>query len=579
MTDSNAPRTSESTRSLADIAGRARMPAALRGANGMKKLNWLLDLADPKAMVRSFSTGEFYFLVKDIGAHDAGALLELASNEQIRGLLDLDLWSGHEVRFERWLSWLDIANSANLETAQRVVRQTEDELLVLLFTSRVQVYPADLETDTVPDELQLFQTPDFAYWVTVPHEDEELAERLRGLMSLLWSADPGRMRELLLAARFELPSSIEESLIFFRQGRLEEMGFVGPEEAPRAYKWLDPGRARQRVREHLERVRPSLPTIDMGGSVQDLALRDIEPPALLGAALQLLDDEERARIAEAFAYLVHKVFMAWTGDLSHTDELPAVGRHVAALTNLGLSHLADESAATGAEVLRRLWAEPIFRVGHSLTVQLAKRARSIERRSGARLGLGLMGEPSHSAIEATAQTRPRFFEGVEREGSMGYRDFTTIEDLVRVEALLSDAEGVLSFFEQHLGFTPEALLAANLGGLSDAAKQQVRLQTLFRTAMAHVLIDGELGFNPLSKAELVSAFALLFDKGGEADAPTLGLPARRAMDALLPHVSAPVRDWMEAAMAELVLALGRVHAHDLEPRYAAELLLVQPEVD
>lgn len=576
MTDSKAPRTSESTRSLADIAGRARMPAALRGANGMKKLNWLLDLADPKAMIRSFSTGEFYFLVKDIGPNDAGALLELASNEQLRGLLDLDVWSGHEVRFERWLGWLDIAGSANLETAQRLVRQTEDELLLLLFTARVQVYASDLETDTVPDELQLLQTPDFAYWVTVPHEDEDLCDRLRDLMSLLWSADPGRMRELLLAARFELPSSVEESLIFFRQGRLEEMGFVGPDEAPRAYKWLDPGRARERVREHLERVRPALPNVEMGGSVQDLALRDIEPPPLLGEALNLLDDDERARIAEAFAYLVHKVFMAWTGDLSHTDELPAVGRHVAALTNLGLSHLSDESAATGAEVLRRLWAEPIFRVGHSLTIQLAKRARKIERRSGARLGLNLLGEPTHSAIEATAQTRPRFYEGVEGGTAIGYRDFTTIEDLVRTEALISDAEGVLSFFEEHLGFSPEALLEANLGGLSDEAKRQVRLETLFRTAMAHLLIDGELGFSPLTKPELVSAFAGLFDKGELA--PRLGLPARRALDALLPHVAEPVRDWMERAMDELVLALGRVHAHDLDPRYAAELLLVAPEL-
>lgn len=577
MTDSNAPRTSESTRSLADIAGRARMPVALRGANGMKKLNWLLDLADPKAMIRSFSTGEFYFLVKDIGANDAGALLELASNQQLRGLLDLDLWSGHEVRFDRWLGWLDIASSANLETAQRLVQQTEDELLLLLFTARVQVYPADLETDTIPDELQLLQTPDFAHWVTVPHEDEDLCDRLRDLMSLLWSADPERMRELLLAARFELPSSVEESLLFFRQGRLEEMGFVGPDEAPRAYKWLDPGRARQRVREHLERVRPSLPSVEMGGSVQDLALRDIQPPPLLAEALQLLDDDERARIAEAFAYLVHKVLMAWTGDLSHTDELPAVGRHVAALTNLGLSHLADESATTGADVLRRLWAEPIFRVGYSLTVQLAKRARKVERRSGARLGLNLLGEPTHSAIEATAQTRPRFYEGVEGGTAAGYRDFTTIEDLVRTDGLISDAEGVLSFFEAHLGFTPEALLEANLGGLSDEAKRQVRLETLFRTAMAHLLIDGELGFNPLTKPELVSAFALLFDKDGQA--PTLGLPARRALDALLPHVSEAVRDWMEAAMDELVLALGRVHAHDLEPRYAAELLLVAPDSD
>ncbi|MCB9728770.1 MAG: hypothetical protein H6746_09880 [Deltaproteobacteria bacterium] len=551
------------------------MPAELRGANGMRKLNWLLDLADPKAMVRSLSTGELYFLTKDIGHNDAGALLELASNEQLRGILDLDVWSGHEVRFERWLGWLDLARDASLETAQRLVRQTEDELLLLLFTKRVQVHASDLETDTVPDELQLLQTPDFAYWVTIPHEDEDLCDRLRDLMSLLWSSDPERMRELLLAARFELPSAVEESLIFFRQGRLEEMGFVGPEEALRAYAWLDPGRARQRVREHLQRVRPAMPLAPLGDVAQDLVLRDVEPPALLAEALSLLDDDARARVAEAFAYLVHKVFMAWTGDLSHTDELPAVGRHVAALTNLGLAHLADESATTGAQVLERLWAEPIFRVGHSLTVQLARRARKIEARSGARLGLHLLGEPTHSAIASASQARPRYYEGVEGGAAMGYRDFTTIADLVRVETLIDDADRVLAFFEQHLGFSPETLLTAELGGLDDDTRRQVRLETLFRTAMARLLLDEELGFAPLTKAELARAFELLFER--DAEAPTLGLPVRRAMDALAPHVDEAVRRWMERAMDELVLALGRVRAHDLDPRYVAELLLAVPD--
>ena len=91
---------------LATLFGRSSMPAEIRSAGGMRKLNWILGLSDPGGWIQELASSEFYLLTKDIGAADSGALIELASPDQLQGIQDLDIWSKDEVRFDRWMGWL-----------------------------------------------------------------------------------------------------------------------------------------------------------------------------------------------------------------------------------------------------------------------------------------------------------------------------------------------------------------------------------------------------------------------------------------------------------------------------------------
>ncbi|MGM0574310.1 MAG: DUF6178 family protein [Myxococcota bacterium] len=553
---------------LARLVGQSRLPAELRDANGMRKLNWILDRPDPEAFVGEMAPGELYFLLRDVGMSDGQALVELATDEQLRGLLDLDLWSRHEIRLDRWIGWLELALSVHLDTALRMVRITESELIQLLFTRRVQVHGHDLDVDMVSDDYEVYQTPDGAFWVTISREDE-LAERLPYLMKVLWASDADRMRDIFQTARFDLATNVEEELLRFRGGRLEDMGFVAPDEALSVYTFLPPKKARDKVRREL-RGMPPVRLPDVGRAATGLALRNVEAPRLLGDVLARLDEETTGHVAEAFGRLVNKVFMAWTGDLSHTDHLPAVGRHVASLVNLGLGYLADESVETGVEVLARVWPEQLFQVGYSLTFTLARRARRIRRRSGVHHGFHLFGAPADDVLEGVSRTRPMFFEGLDPEEGVAYRDFRTLHDVSTVEVQLEDADAVLTFFEERLGFSPEALIGAPVAAED---RESVRFRTLFRTGVAQLLLTEELKFEPLSEEDLAAVLPLFSSReGGEVMlSPTL----RRVVVQLGEHVPPRIVRWMESALEEMVLALGRVEAYDLDPRYAVELLLVQ----
>ncbi len=568
-TPSPDPASSHSRAELTALTGRAAMPAHVRDAGGMRKIEWVLNRPLPRQFVQSLATGELYYLICDVGRQDAWALVELASDDQLQGIFDIDLWSAHEPRLDRWLGWLDVANEADLDQALRLAKLTEPELLQLFILKNVSVHTKDLELDTVPDQLQILPTPDGEFIVTYDR-DHPLADRFPQLLKLLWAADMPKMLDVFQTVRFELPATVTELLLHFRRGRLEEMGFTSADEAAAVYAWLDPARVRREVREQLAEL-PALLNPSLGRVAEDLVLHGVEAPSLLAAALDGLEPEERSRVAEALTYLIHKVFMAWTGDLSLTDQLPAVGRHATALVNLGLGHVADESPATATEVLRRIWPERLFRVGYTLTVELGRRARHLQARSGVPEGLNLFGERVDEALAGLGRLRPVYFEGLDGGGRLGFRDIESQADLSRLTVAMDDAEAVLGFFEASLHFSPDAMLA----GLARSGVEpgEVRLTTLFRTGLAQALLTDAFAFEPLSRDDLASFLGLVVSHG-DGDTVRRSDAAETLLTSLGEHVEPTVRSWMTDAVDELVLALGRVAAHDLDPRYASELVLI-----
>ena len=559
--------------SLATISARGELPAHVRSGGGMAALNWLLDREEPAEFIGELATGELYFTMKEIGVGDSHVLLDLATQDQIKGILDLDIWTGHEVKLERWIGWLDMARSHSIDTALKLVRSTEPELLQLLFTRTVRVHGGDLDIDMVPDELQVIPSPDGVFWVTIPRE-HELADRLHDMMKLLWAADIKMMRDVFQTARFELTSQIEESLIRFREGRLEEMGFFAPGEALSVYAHLSPHKMRAQVREDLATMRVA-PPLEHGVVVHDVVLHHVTPPDTLGAVLNEMSPSERERFAETFTYLVNKVFMARTGDLSQTDALPEIGGHCGALVNLGLLWLSDESLKRALQVATSLWPEQLFRVGFSLVQKLGTHAKDLAGRAGAHHNLRLFGEPLDDLLEGLSRRHPVLYEGLTTPGALTWRDLRNLEELSRVELALDDSEGVLTFFETQLGFSPEALMAADFSGLSETQRESITFASLFRTGLAQSMLSDSFSFEPLGREELAAFLQLAFTlKEGRVSTSSA------LSDLLLPlkaEVSEIVGRWIDDQVEELGLALGRVQAYDLDPAFASALVLTRED--
>ncbi|MCA9515953.1 MAG: hypothetical protein KC635_13500 [Myxococcales bacterium] len=561
-------------RDLATLTGRAQLPAEVRAAGGLRQLDYILNLPAPAELVGELAVEELYLLLQDIGTTDAYPLLEHASDEQLVGLVDLDAWHRDGFDIARFVSWLDLSLAVDVDTGLRFLGAQDDETLEWLFMDGdIEIHASDLDPSDVPDDREVFQSPDGMYWVTVPGE-HPLVDRIPQLLKLLWAQDGDRARVLFQQARVDLGTSVTDYMTQFRDGRLQDIGFDSLEGALAVFSRRDPKALRAEVRAKLAEREPLRPA-HVGVMARDLVLSGVAAPDLFARALARLDAPARARFGEAFTFLVNRVFQALTGDLSRTDDLPIAARHAASLLNVGLAFVADEDEETASLALERVWPLELFQVGYTLALDLAVRARRVLARAGQARGLTLFGSPVDETLGAVALGRPMLFEGLTDPGLVGVRPFATLDELARVEVVLADAEAVIDFVEARFGVTPEAILdSPALAGLDADARRRVRLATLLRTGFANLLLTDQLAFTPLDRSALQGFARAAFEKTGELS-PLLRGAQAKVLEAAPPAVARLV----EGALDALVMALGRVRPEDLDPRYAGELFLVAPDAD
>jgi len=73
-----------------------------------KALDRIFEAKHPAALIHSFPEADFYFLVNDIGIHDALEILALASDRQWEYILDIELWEKDRIDMNSVTRWLDI---------------------------------------------------------------------------------------------------------------------------------------------------------------------------------------------------------------------------------------------------------------------------------------------------------------------------------------------------------------------------------------------------------------------------------------------------------------------------------------
>src|SRR5690349_7937076 len=93
----------------------ARLRADLAGPRGHRRVDALLSAPDPAAAVAALSPVELYELVHEVGFDDTAELIALATPEQVRGCLDIEVWDRDHVLVEPARPWLAALIDAGFE--------------------------------------------------------------------------------------------------------------------------------------------------------------------------------------------------------------------------------------------------------------------------------------------------------------------------------------------------------------------------------------------------------------------------------------------------------------------------------
>jgi hypothetical protein len=434
-------------------------------------------------MVRQLPSVLLHRMISTIGRADAGDLLTMASPQQVREVLDLELWRGDRLDLTEAVDWLYFLTTLPDQVRVRDIKALDVELIGLVLRRNLRIYLAD-EEEIIPDEPEgtLYKTPDGWFVLEVLADDRTTVERLIEVVEKLYEDDPDETRRLLQNLMWELPNELEEYAYRWRNGRLQDMGFADPHDALLIYAYLSPSAVSAAER---SADRPLAADPEPIPSTAELQLITPELASFLTRVLRTIDQPaERRRITLALLTVSNRALAADRVILSDEE---AARESIEALhyrLSVGLEHLSQGDMKQAQQILQNVALIRIARVGHSLALDLRRRiAEPVRcRRLGRVAGdISLLDPTERERVASILLPRPMFLD----EATGEQRPFRDLREVERAQDWIDDALATADLVEALDKPSPLPL--------------GVTAGDLFRTAVVNRLLERE---GPLSQAAL-----------------------------------------------------------------------------
>lgn len=544
----------------APLSPLARLRAQLAGPRGARRLESLLAAPDPQAAVAALGVPEVHELIVELGFDEASELVALATPEQLRGCLDLEVWDKDQLAPAAARPWLTAIAAAGFEKLGSVWAELDPEWRALyLQRSSITIYDLTLgEEPDDSDDLPIYFTPDRFFAIKL-HEDEDSLRHTMALLDDLYRADLGLVRHTIMAARSEPAPELEEQSYRWRAGRLADLGYVDFYDALELYAPLE-----------LDKVKIGEGTADRAPIIDDdrpagelpVALAEsVVARSFLSRALDRLDDPAVVeRLQGALLLLVNKALSAARARPGEPDALRAGAERATATVSLGLEAVARGDLDRGAAALASISLTRLHRVGHTLTLRLGRLARAVAPRAATAEA------PAPAMLAALAELRPRMSRELDDPPGPGARPFERQADLRRVAEELTRLTVRIALAEA---------LGVRLVAMAELPEPRPGLDDHVRTAMVRVLADGELASGALTADELAAARRVLHQgqlpaaARARVQAAVLGLCDAEQTRAAGPHLLGLVDRWLD----ELTELLVHLDPDDLDPRYLGGILV------
>ena len=410
--------------------------------SGSALVNAILD--DPAAPQKLESVPSVWLhrLVCEVGMADIADLLELASAEQVREILDLELWHGDRLDLDEALEWVHFLTTLPEHAAFRHLRGLDVELMGLLLLHHVRIYL--VEEENVPDEPEglLFPTPDGWFVLEIMVATEADAQKIIAVVNTLYRDDLENIRRLLQNLMWEFSPELEEWCLRWRNNRMADLGFASPAEALELYAYLAPTSVQPATEQTADR--PLRQDPEHPGQTPLVVLAGSSEDSFFSRVLGLVEgDAEEQLLSQILMALGNRSLAADRVDPADADAARLSLDQLRWRLSLGLEFLAERQPERGLQVLSQVALMRIARVGHSLTLDLRRRLLPFQRQGllGRKPGQAdLLDPPLRQQISALLLPRPRLWEPPPGQA----RPFRTLDDLNAATRQIDELERTLA---------------------------------------------------------------------------------------------------------------------------------------
>ena len=546
-------------------------------------LDRILESEEPAALVHSFPEQDLHFLIHDIGAEDALAVLSLASGKQWEYILDMEVWQGDRVDLAAMMRWFDLLHRADARrAAQWLISQKTEEVEFFLFKNievRIREHdqdPSDFGDDFFSlDGVFYIRPAGELFWSESEFGDIEKAHYREFVIKWIKSLadfDHIAYQRLALETVHVLPAESEEEAFRLRNVRLAEKGFLAFDEAVGVYQPLKPKDLTQRSSKYISKT---LTDLTMPVPVAPAGMLDTDH-LFTRALLRVQDEVVVQQLQTEFAGLCNRIIVADHKKIGGKTDLKQMVQKACGYLSIGLETMAAESKdreqpldiyCTG--IIQRYPLDNIFRVGFGRALDLKwQAAKWMDTSWFARqvLPLTFWGESGLGVLGGLLIKKPLYFDNY--AGGEMYRDFICVADIEQTESVL-----------QQITRLDHLLALMDIPRRSLSGYRFLTYKNLLLTLWAgHCIgLGRELQTLPLE------AFKTFYNSLWQTDAkprrlrsdlPAAFLAWIAERTGLGPRdIDDPLRAILETLFKEIEDEYGPVSAKDLEPRYIHLFLL------
>ena len=458
-----------------------------------------------QAVIRGLPPEELYQMIKETGIGESLPVLAMMSQNQLQYSFDLEWW--HRDRFvpECALEWLEFLDACEDSSILQWLQNEDFDQKVVLFQSLIKVYKDDEMTNSYEGvEGMAHLSLDGVYDIFFKTEEYGALKRL---LTLLRSADPTLYTSILEGVIWYPVTQTIEKAYRWRLIRTAERGIPDFEEAMGVYSYPSP-----------DALKIPIPELEDFANQGEFNIAPTYPLLLTGSVpffkdviLRLGNSSRLKTISWELVYLANKIMVADQVKPSDLEMRKESLQKVLGYINIGLELGASGDLEKGAKLLSNTHVMPLFQAGYQQLMSLKWKTESFLKENGSFLEW-MFTEFHKDLLAALLDRFPRVAEVSEKK-SLGWRHFTSIQDVRNAESFLDQWIFYLRFARKGLGLN-ERIIKQYLGMCDVPEKHEMVDLTIWTTmAFAHYILFKKISCAPLSEPAAKSFLGIVFLPG------------------------------------------------------------------
>ncbi|MEY2987799.1 MAG: hypothetical protein RJB13_1320 [Pseudomonadota bacterium] len=205
-------------------------------------VNWLISQPLLPYFVHIVPTHLLYRSLTEHGLEDALEVIECIQGETLIRLLDYDLWQSpddsagflspsEDLSPDRFLQWVKLWNEVAPDFAAERLLDLEEEVIFGCLSAVCEIVPVGLNRQQEELNDDYWMTPDNKFGLKLKTPDEAAFEVVYGLVHSLYRKDVRLAQQVLAHSAMLIRDEVIEDARRWRQGRLEDQGFLQSDEA------------------------------------------------------------------------------------------------------------------------------------------------------------------------------------------------------------------------------------------------------------------------------------------------------------------------------------------------------------